>query len=63
MKTFALDKSHARIMGVCAGIADSTGLDPLLVRIAAVLLTLAWAGSWGVAAYLIAGFCAPVRPN
>jgi phage shock protein C len=37
---FALDKSNAKISGVCAGIARSTDVDPVLVRIGAVLLGL-----------------------
>lgn len=36
---FYLDKSNAKLAGVCAGIADYTGVDALWVRIAAVLLT------------------------
>jgi phage shock protein C len=37
---FYLDKSNGKLAGVCAGIADYTGVDVLWVRIAAVLLTL-----------------------
>jgi phage shock protein C len=37
---FHLDKSNSKIAGVCAGIADYSGVDVLWVRIAAVLLTL-----------------------
>ncbi|MDF2637362.1 MAG: phage-shock protein [Novosphingobium lindaniclasticum] len=36
---FYLDKSNAKLAGVCSGIADYTGVDTLWVRIAAVLLT------------------------
>jgi len=36
---FYLDKSNAKLAGVCAGIADYTGVDALWVRIAAVFLT------------------------
>lgn len=35
---FYLDKSNAKIAGVCSGIADFTGVDTLWVRLAAVLL-------------------------
>ncbi|HEX8445018.1 MAG TPA: PspC domain-containing protein [Sphingomonas sp.] len=61
MTRFALDKRNARIMGVCAGIAGSTGADLLLVRLATVLLTVVLLGPVGIAAYLVAGFCAPER--
>lgn len=36
---FHLDKSNAKLAGVCSGLADYTGVDTLWVRIAAVLLT------------------------
>ena len=38
---YALDKQEAKILGVCSGLARSTGWDPLLIRLAAVALTLA----------------------
>lgn len=36
---FYLDKSNAKVSGVCAGIARYTGVDALWVRVAAVALT------------------------
>lgn len=60
---FRLDKRNARIMGVCAGIADMSGVDLLLVRIATVLVAIALPDAWGVAAYLVAGLCAPARAS
>lgn len=36
---FYIDKSNAKIAGVCAGIAEYTGVDTFWVRLAAVLLT------------------------
>lgn len=47
-------------MGVCAGLADYTGVDPMLVRVLAVLLTLCGAGST-VILYLIVGMLAPAE--
>lgn len=38
---FYLDKSNAKISGVCSGIAEYTGVDALWVRLGAVLLLLA----------------------
>lgn len=61
MTRFALDKRRAKIMGVCAGLADYTGLDLLLVRILTVLAIIALPDAWGIAAYFVAGFCAPAR--
>jgi len=37
---FYLDKANGKLAGVCAGIADYSGVDVLWIRIAAVLLTL-----------------------
>ncbi|MBU3077079.1 PspC domain-containing protein [Sphingomonas quercus] len=56
---FRLDRSNGRLMGVCAGIAQRTGLDVTLVRVAVALLTLFSFGVVGVAAYLLAGWLAP----
>ena len=39
-RPFYLDKSNAKLAGVCSGLADYSGVDALWVRIAAVLLTL-----------------------
>lgn len=41
MSAFRLDRGNAKLMGVCAGVGNATGIDPLLVRIAAFLLLLA----------------------
>ncbi len=35
---FYLDKQNAKWMGVCAGIADYTGVDVTLVRLGMILL-------------------------
>ena len=44
MPPLTLDRSRARLLGVCAGIARSTGLDPLIVRLAFVVGTVAGFG-------------------
>lgn len=36
--TLYRDKQHAKLMGVCAGIADYTGINALWVRLAALFL-------------------------
>ncbi|KAK0343422.1 hypothetical protein LTR94_018386 [Friedmanniomyces endolithicus] len=56
--SFTLDRRNAKIMGVCAGIANRTGLDVTLIRVALVLLTLCALGPIGVVAYLLAGWLA-----
>jgi phage shock protein PspC (stress-responsive transcriptional regulator) len=37
---FRLDKTNAKVFGVCAGIGDYFGIDTMLVRIGFVLATL-----------------------
>ncbi|HPC27463.1 MAG TPA: PspC domain-containing protein [Candidatus Methanomethylicus sp.] len=56
-----LYRSNDRILGgVCGGIAEYFGIDPSLVRIAWVILTLA-AGS-GILLYLLAWLIIPPSP-
>ncbi len=49
------------IDGVCAGIAEYFEIDPTLVRLGAVLLSLA--GFSGVLAYIIAMIVIPRNPG
>lgn len=56
--SFALDRRNGKIMGVCAGLSNRTGIEVTLVRIAVVLLTLCALGPVGVVAYLLAGWLA-----
>lgn len=58
---FYLDKQDAKFKGVCAGIADYTGIDVNIVRIATVLLT--FATGWIILAYLVAAWVAPTKPT
>ena len=37
---FMLDKSNGRLLGDCAGLARTADMDPFLVRIGLVALTL-----------------------
>ena len=58
---FYRDKVHGKFMGVCAGIADYTGIDVLWIRLAAVGLTLAGVGIIPLA-YLGIGIFANKKP-
>ncbi|MFN3945500.1 MAG: envelope stress response membrane protein PspC [Allosphingosinicella sp.] len=60
---FYLDKSNAKWKGVCAGLADYTGVDVTLVRIGIVILTVLGGFPWTLIAYLIAAWMAPVKPR
>jgi phage shock protein C len=57
---FTLDKANAKMMGVCAGLADATGADATLIRLAAVLSVLAL-GPIAILLYLVVAFVAPRR--
>lgn len=37
---FAVDREEGKLLGVCAGIARSTGLDATLVRVGVIVLAL-----------------------
>ena len=60
---FYLDKRSAKLMGVCAGLADYTGVDVTLVRVGVVLLTLFALGPIAPVAYLVLGWVAQDRPR
>lgn len=55
---FVLDKDNARLMGVCSGFARWADVDPILVRVTTVLLTL-FAGPVALLAYVATGMVAP----
>jgi phage shock protein C len=59
---FYLDKQNAKWSGVCAGIADYTGMDVTLVRIGLVLLTILGGFPWTLIAYGVAAWMAPRKP-
>lgn len=54
---FALDKDNAKLMGVCSGFARWADVDPTLVRLTAVLLTV-FASPVMAVAYLATGMIA-----
>ena len=62
---FYLDKQHAKWSGVCAGIADYTGIDVLLVRVGFVLLNFAtgFFGGFGLEAYFLVAWLADNKPR
>lgn len=55
---FRLNKRDNVLMGVCAGLADFTGLDLTLIRVLTVLLTLFGVGTT-IIVYLLVGLLAP----
>jgi phage shock protein C len=59
---FYRDKRHGKLMGVCSGIADYTGLDVTLVRIM-FLGAVFMSGGSVLPLYFIAGFVADDKPR
>lgn len=60
---FYLDRQNRKWSGVCAGIADYTGIDATWIRVAAILLTVAGGFPWTVIAYFVAAWVAEPKPN
>ena len=58
---YALDKQEAKLLGVCAGLARTTGWDPIMVRIGAVLATLLLLGPVAIILYLATALIAEAR--
>ena len=59
---FYRDKQNGKLMGVCAGIADYTGVDALWVRLGTILM-LFTLGPILIGAYLATGFLANKKPS
>ncbi len=57
---FYRDKVNGKFMGVCAGIADYTGIDVLWVRLA--FIVLAFSMGWPFLIYFALGFLADKKP-
>ena len=59
--TLYRDKQNGKLMGVCAGIADYTGVNAFWVRLGAVVLTF-MTGGWTIPVYFIAGLLLNKKP-
>lgn len=59
---FYLDKQNGKWAGVCAGIADYTGIDVTIVRIAFVVAAFMGSG-FPILAYFIIAWMAPSKPR
>ena len=59
-KRFYLSTTDKKLTGVCGGIAEYFDIDPLLVRIAFVILTMAYGG--GLLVYILLWLLAPKSP-
>jgi phage shock protein C len=55
---FLVNRRDAKVMGVAAGMADYTGVDPLVIRLALIALTLI-TGPVILLLYVLTGWLAP----
>ncbi|OZA94814.1 envelope stress response membrane protein PspC [Altererythrobacter sp. H2] len=60
--TLYKDPFNRKIMGVCAGIADYTGVNALWVRLGAIALTVMGAAPLIIPGYFIAGLLLNKKP-
>ena len=60
---FYLDKRNGKVMGVCAGLADYSGLDVTLVRILLMLAIFCGGAGVLIPAYFITGWIAEDQPR
>jgi phage shock protein C len=58
---FEVDRDNGKVAGVCAGIANMTGLDATIVRVAVVLVTIMGLFPWTLIAYAVAAFVGQPR--
>jgi len=59
---FYLDKKNRKWSGVCAGIADYTGVDVTVIRIGFVISTFVLQGG-PLLAYIVIAWMAPKKPR
>ena len=59
--TLYRDSAHAKLLGVCSGISEYTGVNRTWVRIGAVFLAFATQGM-AILAYIIAGIVLKKKP-
>ena len=57
---FLVNRGDAKVMGVAAGLVDYTGVDPTIVRLGFVALTLL-TGPVMILFYVLTGLLAPTR--
>ncbi len=56
-------QSDRKLLGVLGGVADYTSLDPSLIRIVYVIVTILTGFVPGIFLYLVMGFVVPAKPK
>lgn len=59
IKRLYLSETDKKLAGVCGGIAEYFSIDPTLVRLAWVVITLITGGAPGIVAYILAALIMP----
>jgi phage shock protein C len=62
MEKLYLSKTDKKIFGVCGGIAETYDIDPTIVRLVIVFLTLVTFVAPLVVTYIVAGIIMPRKP-
>jgi phage shock protein C len=62
MKKLYLSNTDKKILGVCGGIAETYDIDPTLVRLTMVFLTLVTFVAPLIVTYIVAGIIMPRKP-
>ncbi len=61
MKKIYLSKENKKIAGICGGIGEFFGVDPVLIRVATILLAIFTAIFPAVLAYIILWLVIPAK--
>lgn len=61
-RRFFRDPANGRIFGVCAGIADYTGVSTCVIRVLMVIAGLVWFPLVEIV-YIAMGFMVPIKPD
>jgi phage shock protein C len=62
-RRFEVDPENKKLLGVCAGIANQTGLDPTIVRVGVVVLALLISVKAFIVLYLVGALVGSRRAN
>jgi phage shock protein C len=60
---FETDRENGKLLGVCAGIANATGVDATIIRIGFVLVTVLGGFPWTLIAYGVAAMVGKPRTH
>jgi phage shock protein C len=60
---FEVDRTEGKFLGVCAGLANYTGIDATLIRVGLIVVTVMGAFPWTLIAYGIAAFVGRERSH